>query len=392
MGIGSSKEETSHKIVSLESLRGLAALTVVLFHFTAFYPNIASAGLIHSSFETYVTQTPLFVLFNGAFAVLVFFVLSGFVLSYGFFHKGADLIASALKRYFRLMPVALVSVLVAFIGLKLGLFQNNEANIMVTNWQNSGINILQALWEGAAGIFMSVSEHTDPMLNPVLWTIYYELLGSILVYSFLALAGKDCRRKYIYALLLFAFSGTYFVGFIAGVIIADVYQNRKELISRLSHQPVFYKVSALIVAFYLASFPPFKDGNTLSALYQPLLFMNANYGMNRTILYTIASVIIIVLILTSTRLKKILEVRPLVYLGKISYSLYAIHYVLLGLVGSAVFLYFSKKLSYNMSVAMTFAIYIPIVLAVAHIIHKYVDEPSVRLSNHVAAVVKSMRQ
>lgn len=97
------------KILALESLRGLAALIVVFCHIASgFYPAMVIgpvAAKAHSSFEKFVLSTPLNMFINGSFAVTCFFVLSGFVLSYGYFSRSTDLVAASIKRYFRLVPV-----------------------------------------------------------------------------------------------------------------------------------------------------------------------------------------------------------------------------------------------------------------------------------------------
>lgn len=65
-----------HRYRQLDSLRGLAALTVFIGH---------CAGVkINMGVQNAVYPTPLGVLFNGNAAVVFFFVLSGFVLSLPF--------------------------------------------------------------------------------------------------------------------------------------------------------------------------------------------------------------------------------------------------------------------------------------------------------------------
>lgn len=123
------------KIRYLDGLRGLAAFQVVFHHFIlAFYPALflgAADNPNHmaAGWEAFGSGSFLNLFWDGNFAVCIFFVLSGFVLSHKFFVRKESKIVteSAVKRYFRLaIPVAF-SVLVAFLVMKFSLFYNQPA-------------------------------------------------------------------------------------------------------------------------------------------------------------------------------------------------------------------------------------------------------------------------
>ena len=92
------KNSNYEKIYALESLRGIAALFIALFH----YPS--------SSFLFFE---------KGFYAVNFFFILSGFVISYNYADRIknlSDLIQFQIKRFYRLYPVHLfVLVLILLI-------------------------------------------------------------------------------------------------------------------------------------------------------------------------------------------------------------------------------------------------------------------------------------
>src|SRR4051794_11019896 len=97
-----------HKILSLESIRGLAALAVVFCHcVNGFYPTLRKAAAPPG---TQLWQ-------NGEFAVRLFFVLSGFVLSLSYFRQPSlvTLRSAAVRRYFRLLLPIAGSVLLAYL-------------------------------------------------------------------------------------------------------------------------------------------------------------------------------------------------------------------------------------------------------------------------------------
>src|SRR6476646_6648538 len=64
---------------ALDGLRGLAALVVVFHHVLLTWPGWANAYL--GSHGNALAYSPLHVVLDGTFAVYVFFVLSGYVLT-----------------------------------------------------------------------------------------------------------------------------------------------------------------------------------------------------------------------------------------------------------------------------------------------------------------------
>ena len=70
------------KLKHIEGIRGLAAIIVVLHHYTlAFYPalNFGDSHQTHmgdGSFELCMARTPFNLFYNGGFAVCIFFILN----------------------------------------------------------------------------------------------------------------------------------------------------------------------------------------------------------------------------------------------------------------------------------------------------------------------------
>ena len=102
------------RFASLDGLRGIACVVVVICHYLQIYVPAAFERNFPDLFgEKWLVNSPLNLLFNGHAAVILFFVLSGFVLSAPFF-RGVGwgwYARSIIKRYPRLAIPALASSL-----------------------------------------------------------------------------------------------------------------------------------------------------------------------------------------------------------------------------------------------------------------------------------------
>jgi peptidoglycan/LPS O-acetylase OafA/YrhL len=76
------KQIPIQRLTYLDSIRGFAALSVVIYH-TNGWLDFTKDPFFHSSVPTHLLN----VIFNGPSAVSLFFVLSGFVLSLKYFLK-----------------------------------------------------------------------------------------------------------------------------------------------------------------------------------------------------------------------------------------------------------------------------------------------------------------
>ncbi|MEH7336910.1 acyltransferase, partial [Neobacillus drentensis] len=94
--------ENGSRLKELDTFRGFAAISVVLYHFTIFYDNAFG----------HVNNYP-FKLYYGYFGVQLFFIISGFVI-YMTLIKSANLKEFAFKRAARLYPAYITSVIITF--------------------------------------------------------------------------------------------------------------------------------------------------------------------------------------------------------------------------------------------------------------------------------------
>lgn len=214
-----------HHVKSLDGLRGIAALIVVLFHMDAFF------GTAFSFNGQYTQATLAWQVYrralNGNFSVAIFFVLSGYLLIFKFakFRLEEDLRAGILKRYFRLTPIVLASTLLA-VGLQslIGFHNAAAARIIGGHQWLASAYPAHLTWLGAIKCGLIGAYQGNVQYNGPLWTIRLELLGSFILFGFVGIFYNE-RLFPIYALiascfmsLLFGNNGLYISLFLVGAV------------------------------------------------------------------------------------------------------------------------------------------------------------------------------
>lgn len=374
-----------HKVRYLDGLRGIAAFIVVLHHFAAAFYPAAYLGLDlpqHSAAEAALLTTPLGLLIAGNFSVCIFFILSGFVLTNSFFRTGKEsaLTSLAVRRYFRLLPPVLFSGFAAWLLMRLDLFPVREAAAVTgsSRWLsqcwNFAPSIRGLLGESFYGVFFA---HRSSY-NNVLWTMTYEFFGSFLVFAAAALFGKLRSRPAIYAVLAVLFFRSYYLAFFLGMVLSDIACNRSAWLERISRPP--FTAALLVAGLYLGAYPPFSD--IQSAWYAPIRF--AALGDFAPQFYHVLGALLLMLaVLSSEWLQKFFTTPVAAFLGKISFSLYAIHVIVIGSFSCILFLALSGFMPYNAAALATLASTVALSLGLAVLVNRWIDEPGIRLSRAI---------
>lgn len=360
------------KIVYLDGLRGLAALIVVVSHFfQVFAPSVFEGReeIEHFAFEGMAARTPFNLLFNGNFSVCLFFVLSGYVLSYRFFGTGDRSIvySSAIRRYFRLAVPALASVFLAYLILVLDLgAYDNIRGMTLSSMPDpfaADANLLVMLKESLFHTFFTYGSQ----YNPVLWTMTYELFGSFMIFVFLIVCGRHRIRYAVYAILICLFIDSHYLGFVLGMLLSDVKNSGKERPAFIHRS--WIQLLLLCAGIYLGSYPYVAPQGTV---YSILQWGTADFDLF-VFYHVIGSFLILTVLLHSSRMQSIFSHRFFAYLGKISFSLYLVHFTVICSFGSYVFLYLSPFLSYGPRVLFTTILTFAVIAAMAHWFYRLVD-------------------
>ena len=230
----------------LDGIRGWAAIAVISQH------------LVHDIFVgtfPVVAQLPYF-LRDGDLALLIFFILSGDALSAKFLATGDLNVVRklALTRYFRLAGMIVASCVVVYLLLALGLAPHREAALLVdpTSWLAAALDFspdaLRMGWYALVGVYTHLGWDLSDSYNPFLWTMGIELVGSVLVFGYLAILPR-LRHPIagtIVAMVLSALVMSYAPLFFLGILIGM--GRRRGVFSRHLDNRVWQIVSIGLVA------------------------------------------------------------------------------------------------------------------------------------------------
>lgn len=346
--------DRADRLYFLDGLRGWAALVVVLGHVFMLW-LLNPDGLAASANErllTIINASPAGVLMDGALAVHVFFVISGFALSYPVLagsSKVKTLLTIAAFRYQRLVIPIFMSCLFALAVWPF--FNNIEAGRV------SGSGLLAAFynftprWQDLFrfsfyDVFFRYS-FTETW-NPVLWTMRTELYGSFAIFLLLAAIPHRATRLVVAAIWTIYYFQTGYACFPAGYIIAELLfidKRRSEVLA------------ALLLGIALVSAILCRT----SALANPVP-MNA-------IAITILSGVVL-----SERCQILLSNPLSRFLGRISFSLYLIHVPIICSIGSAIYLQVAPSYGFLATAAIVGPLVVAIAVLCAILFHTIVDD------------------
>jgi peptidoglycan/LPS O-acetylase OafA/YrhL len=374
--------ETVHQIEAkpvrfseLDSLRGLAACTVVLGHF---WCGLGAAASIA------IGYTPLRFFVSAHCAVILFFVLSGFVLALPY--ERSQKLAYwkfTIKRVCRIyLPYLAALILAVTMNYFYHCLVTNEVWINQTwNQKPNGHLIIQHV--------LFLGDYAWAAFNTAFWSLVYEMRIS-LIFPFLAIAVFRLRGQWMLGLavlssLLSVHNGRicsllhlnppaiqttdtlhYLSFFILGAVLA---RNREVVKAGYGRLPLFFLffVISLAIALYYSMLPVPAFTNVIL----PERKME-EWGI------ALGSLVIIALALYCEPFKKFLNHAVVNYLGRISYSLYLVH-------GTVLFtlLYILRG-----HLTLTFIpVYLLAVLCLAGTFYHVVEKPAMVLGHKLAGMV-----
>lgn len=323
------------KLIPLEAMRGLAAIIVLIHHVLLGFAPYMSGLLPQARNANSFVGKWYFFLFNGTSSVTFFFTLSGFVLCWSYFNSGdkSNLLKAFFKRWPRLAGLVVITTLSSYLIFKLGLYYYEQASLIsnstwllnfgcptpfcANGWAISfDASFLDAFTQALTTFFTGTSTY-----NTNLWTMKIEFIGSIVVFLIAAFISLVLSFNYLFTtsiiLLIWALSvNPYLVPFIAGIFLSASIAKYK---TRLNFH---FAISLMITGVYLLSYLiPEKDFAWVSLIQYPSFIVDNI----RIIINTIASVLIILSIMTNDFMFNKINGKFFAFLGKLSFPLYLVH-------------------------------------------------------------------
>jgi hypothetical protein len=338
----------------LDGLRGIAALTVYFSHLIGVF------DLSKNQYFNTLQNSPLHIFWDGASAVNLFFLLSGFVLTSPYLKdkNKINLASFYTKRIFRIYPAFFFSILFCIITKEFLFhpFKVGEYSYWINDFWKW--NLIKLPFKEFINTIILVGKNfNSDLFNPVVWTLRVEMIMSFILPFFIFVA---LRTKLIFNLIFIAIlflCGKYTSTiFYLGIILA-IYGN--SIVDYLNFKVnLFFIIILVLVAtfFYTSRFS-----------------LNININWLNVLLSTIGSALIVLLAFKNGIFNRILKSRPILFLGNVSYSFYLLHFPVL-LVSSSLL----ENYKY-----LIFPISLSVSLFLSHLVYTFIEIPLIRVGKYI---------
>lgn len=347
---------------NLDSLRGICALLVALFHV---------------GWANHLSLSPL--VSNGWLFVDFFFTLSGFVIAHSYLPitSAAQLKVFMVRRLFRLYPLHVVTLLLAAAATAAGAYMKSPRSFSILEWVSA--EVLQRPFVDTALLVQALGFST-PTFNTPSWSISAELWTYVL-FGLLGLVFRSAARTVAAMAVVGAIAYAYLIvgnwplgaytalefglprcigSFALGAVVCWLCAGRGRTIAGSRMLPV-----------YLLAF---------AAIYAVLSSVGTNSPANMLAIPLFAVVIGASVLDGGSPVRRFLEAGMPRYLGKLSYSIYMVH-TTVGMVVSLLVSTFSPQLKAKVPGASLLAgdlyclLYLVLIVAVSSVTFALIEQP-----------------
>ncbi|CAI7602952.1 unnamed protein product [Penicillium bialowiezense] len=391
-----------HAIAALDGLRGWACLLVFNFHFLFTYTWKVAIGWGFGGENFGIHQLPfVHMLISGHIMVAIFFVLSGYVLSYkplktirsrSFDQTFTTLASGTFRRAFRLYIPALTGIFCVFVAVRLGLYNYSHAvireghTILGTNEQHP--RVLKTFSKQSDDLWDTVATLLNPFdyalyynyYNPHLWTIPLEFRSSLIL--FVVIMGTSrlvsaVRMTIVSGLIWFCmrYGRWEMVMFLSGMLMAEV-----DLINGTWEQAPRSAAEDEKTTIRLG--PSSKVTLTVWLWH----ITPYTYPEPHRFAQTIGAAIIVFSINHSPDIQKLFTNPLSQYLGKISFAFYVVHGPILHCLGYALMPNIwnitgkETNFQYCLGFLIGWLICLPVAIWMGDVFWRVVDIPSVKFA------------
>ncbi|MDQ1579211.1 MAG: hypothetical protein QOE21_1898 [Microbacteriaceae bacterium] len=365
------------RLTVLDGLRGVAALVVVFHHLDLVAgPFLRQSGTGPGSLYWWISETPLKLLSAGTEAVLVFFVLSGLVVCLPTLGKKFSWASFLTGRMLRLYLPVWASLIVGTVLI--WVLPRNDASVTSGAWVDTSNATSTAL-----GAILNQASLTTASydINNVLWSLRWELLFSVLLPLFVAIAIVT-RRWWAIAIgvafamtIVGAFTHVdalrYLPAFFMGTMMAVRLDAIREWTARRQQRQRARLWSAGIITVSLLFV-------IASALALPIAPSGSVAGTLLGQLALLGAAGLVLAAIGAPPLRRVLDSRAAQWLGTVSFSLYLVHVPII-----ATLAFLLGDANWWLVALLT----IPIALLVAWGFHRVVERPSHRLARAASRAV-----
>jgi peptidoglycan/LPS O-acetylase OafA/YrhL len=347
------------RVAALDTLRGLAALSVVICH----YLILLSETRFDQIVIPWLAIPPLSLMLTAQSAVILFFVLSGYVLALSLMGEHRPTWLGFILR--RLCRIWLPFAAVLLVSFCIGCVAVTANTVLPPHWQMN-------IWRPETMTFASLLHQltmasTEIDLDLPAWTLVLELRISLIFPLLFVLVRRAPGMMLTASLGLFIVgrvgptwltqlvpdTATYIVYFVGGAWLA---LNRRRIIDRIGAASGLARATLGLIALLLLS--------TRAAT--PVPAIGAGLGAMLLIGFAVAPAS-----------RWLLSAPWCLFLGRISYSLYLTHVVVLMTLGSL--------LGSHLSMLPLLIVAMPIIGLVAWASYRWCELPSVRLGRLLSA-------
>jgi peptidoglycan/LPS O-acetylase OafA/YrhL len=346
------------RIKSLDSLRGIAALTVVLYHCNLIYFSA------HGGAPRWVAFSPLRVIFAGHAAVLVFFALSGFVLFLTFRSvDGFRYYPYIAKRFMRIYPpfafVIVCSALLCVLVKAMPIPPLRDVGGYLLDWDT-----LTLPTAGVVAGHLAMSDRLQ-WLDPPMWSLVHEMRISVFFPLIALWVLRDWRMATGATLL---------------ISVVSAYLNRTHLFDGWAYQPlntlqyVFLfaagatlSLHALEVRAWLSKIPIWA---------RIVLWAAALVFITLSFVDIFSAALLVALCLAPWADAALSHALP-TWLGRVSYSLYLVHMPVLY---TLMHIFWAR-----MPLTILLACAVLTSLLVSELTYRFVEKPAIRLGRRLAS-------
>ncbi|MFV8819963.1 acyltransferase family protein [Haliea sp. E17] len=357
----------------LDAIRGVAALAVLWSHyFFAFGPSRLKP----------LMTIPSALFLDGYAAVVMFFVLSGYVLSLGQtgharfrdFRIGGFWI----RRVCRIVPPFAAALLLSYLLCAWVYTVQADNQPALTHWGQrhwSDAKFHAPLAEYLRALVMVLPDTHFPLV-PQAWTLRIEMGMSLLLPCMLLVVNRSSAWLVAFTAIAIVALDVYIYlsHFVLGILVA---RHQPELCAALNRRPLRQSCALLVgLVLYGNRFAP---DWLLPALPKPLMVLITGLG----------AATLLVLVLANARAQAVLSLRPFRFLGRISYSLYLLHLAVI-LTFSQAFIRFLNTLGCTADASFWLGMLATTLatLPVAYLFNRAIEQPSIRLGKQLARAVE----